>query len=286
MKERIKMNQIVSANHSFFEKNSKKLFENWKKYFDPTKFQGRNDGNRLISRSEFESLVLNRIQNVTIKKDYDWISTLKHQNLEPILNLQKNEDFVFFTTPLFVDKLENVWKEKSQFSKYDVSKMFTDFWNALYFLKSQNICHGTIHENNLAFDGKNWYISGLMSTEKTGESQSGCYVQSSFKSRRFLCSPNRNDTNFVYFPNDYLIPSDDMWQLVLMYVISYYGFNPFFEKWNITTTFHISEGKCKEISNSENGKYLMKILTSKNKIEDEDYWKILNVFQNNNDHHI
>jgi hypothetical protein len=30
----------------------------------------------------------------------------------------------------------------------------------------------------------------------------------------------------------------------------------------------------------------MEILTSKNKIEDEDYWKILNVFQNNNDHHI
>jgi hypothetical protein len=75
-----------------------------------------------------------------------------------------------------------------------------------------------------------------------------------------------------------------MWQLVLMYVISYYGFNPFFKKWNIN--FNISEGNCKEISNSENGKYLMEILTSKNKIEDEDYWKILNVFQNNNDHHI
>ena len=281
MKERIKMNQIVSANHSFFEKDSRKLSENWSKYFDPTKFQGRNDGNRSIARSEFENLVLNRSEIIHFKKDYDWISTLKHQNLEPIFNLQKNEDFIFFTTPLFVDKLENVWKEKSQFSKYDVSKMFTDFWNALYFLKSQNICHGTIHENNLAFDGKNWYISGLMSTKKTGECQSGIYIQSSFKSRRFLCSPKVNEN----FPNDYLIPSDDMWQLVLMYVITYYGSNPFFSK-NYETNYNIYKGNCKEISNSENGKYLMEILTSKNKIEDEDYWKILNVFQNNNDHHI
>jgi hypothetical protein len=281
MKERIKMNQIVSANHSFFEKDSRKLSENWSKYFDPTKFQGRNDGNRSIARSEFENLVLNRSEIIHFKKDYDWISTLKHQNLEPIFNLQKNEDFVFFTTPLFVDKLENVWKEKSQFSKYDVSKMFTDFWNALYFLKSQNICHGTIHQNNLAFDGKNWYISGLMSTKKTGECQCGIYIQSSFNSRRFLCSPKVNEN----FPNDYLIPSDDMWQLVLMYVITFYGFLPFSDKW-WKTTLQISEGNCKEISNSENGKYLMEILTSKNKIEDEDYWKILNVFQNNNDHHI
>jgi hypothetical protein len=267
--------------HPFILPDSRKLSENWKKYFDSTKLKGRNSNlSRDILKSEFENLVLNRVEIIHFKKDYDWISTLKHQNLEPIFNLQKNENFVFFTTPLFVDKLENVWKEKSQFSKYDVSKMFTDFWNALYFLKSQNICHGTIHENNLAFDGKNWYISGLMSTEKTGECQSGIYTESSFKSRRFLCYPHRN----FNFSNDYLIPSDDMWQLVLMYVISYYGFNPFFKKWNIN--FNISEGNCKEISNSENGKYLMEILTSKNKIEDEDYWKILNVFQNNNDHHI
>jgi hypothetical protein len=184
---------------------------------------------------------------------------------------------------LFVDKLENVWKEKSQFSKYDVSKMFTDFWNALDFLKSQNICHGTIHENNLAFDGKNWYISGLMSTKKTGESQSGCYVESSFKSRRFLCSPNRNDINFVYFPNDYLIPSDDMWQLVLMYVITFYGFNPFLNSFTDFIQLNIRKGKCKEISNSKNAKYLKEILTSKNKIKDEDYNYILEIFKNNND---
>jgi hypothetical protein len=270
--------------HPFILPDSRKLSENWKKYFDSTKLKGRNSNlSRDILKSEFENLVLNRVEIIHFKKDYDWISTLKHQNLEPIFNLQKNEDFIFFTTPLFVDKLENVWKEKSQFSKYDVSKMFTDFWNALYFLKSQNICHGTIHENNLAFDGKNWYISGLMSTKKTGESQSGCYVESSFKSRRFLCSPNRNDINFVYFPNDYLIPSDDMWQLVLMYVITFYGFNPFLNSFTDFIQLNIRKGKCKEISNSKNAKYLKEILTSKNKIKDEDYNYILEIFKNNND---
>jgi|688.fasta_scaffold03124_14 hypothetical protein len=270
--------------HPFILPDSRKLSENWKKYFDSTKLKGRNSNlSRDILKSEFENLVLNRVEIIHFKKDYDWISTLKHQNLEPIFNLQKNEDFIFFTTPLFVDKLENVWKEKSQFSKYDVSKMFTDFWNALDFLKSQNICHGTIHENNLAFDGKNWYISGLMSTKKTGESQSGCYVESSFKSRRFLCSPNRNDINFVYFPNDYLIPSDDMWQLVLMYVITFYGFNPFLNSFTDFIQLNIRKGKCKEISNSKNAKYLKEILTSKNKIKDEDYNYILEIFKNNND---
>jgi hypothetical protein len=270
--------------HPFILPDSRKLSENWKKYFDSTKFKGRNSNlSRDILKSEFENLVLNRVEIIHFKKDYDWISTLKHQNLEPIFNLQKNEDFIFFTTPLFVDNLKNVWKEKSQFSKYDVSKMFTDFWNALDFLKSQNICHGTIHENNLAFDGKNWYISGLMSTKKTGESQSGCYVESSFKSRRFLCSPNRNNINFVYFPNDYLIPSDDMWQLVLMYVITFYGFNPFLNSFTDFIQLNIRKGKCKEISNSKNAKYLKEIITSKNKIKDEDYNYILEIFKNNND---
>jgi hypothetical protein len=74
-----------------------------------------------------------------------------------------------------------------------------------------------------------------------------------------------------------------MWQLVLMYVITFYGFNPFLNSFTDFIQLNIRKGKCKEISNSKNAKYLKEILTSKNKIKDEDYNYILEIFKNNND---
>jgi hypothetical protein len=84
-----------------------------------------------------------------------------------------------------------------------------------------------------------------------------------------------------------------MWQLVLMYVITYYGLNPFNDLDHCvnTTNYYychslidnIRNGKCKEISKSLNGKYLEEILTSKNELENDDYDKILKIFQNNTD---
>jgi hypothetical protein len=269
--------------HPFLSKNKKEIQENFIKNFDAKKFKGRNNGNREITKSEFEGLVLNRIDKFFIKDNYVEIANLNHENLEPILNIQITNDFIYFTTPFFIDKLANVLKEKSQFTKYDVSKMFCDFWNVLNFLKSKNISHGTIHENNLAFDGNNWYISGLLSTKKTGECMSGCYVESSYKSRRLMKNSNRT------FNDSYLdiIPSDDMWQLVLMYVITYYGFNPFAEtKNNHTVIINILKGNCKEISNSIYGEYLKKILTTKYELQNDDYCKIFNIFKNNNDSHV
>jgi hypothetical protein len=76
-----------------------------------------------------------------------------------------------------------------------------------------------------------------------------------------------------------------MWQLVLMYVITYYGFNPFLNTCDddLVVNLNIRNGKCKEISKSLNGKYLEEILTSKNELENDDYDKILKIFQNNTD---
>jgi hypothetical protein len=77
-----------------------------------------------------------------------------------------------------------------------------------------------------------------------------------------------------------------MWQLVLMYVITYYGFNPFNDVDycdNGTVIDNILDGKCKEISKSFYGKYLEEILTSENELKNDDYDKILKIFQNNTD---
>jgi hypothetical protein len=266
--------------HPFIlESDEEELRQHLKNNYDVTKFEGRNIGNREILKSEYKELVLNRIQNHDLKNNYVEIANLNHKNIEPILNIQITNDFIYFTTPFFIDKLENVWKEKSQFVKYDVEEMFSDFWNALNFLKIHNISHGTIHENNLASDGKKWYVSGLISAKKTEECMSGI-TDSSYKSRRLLNNLNYNDEKF------HTIPSDDMWQLVLMYVITYYGFNPFNENVNIfTIVINIIEGKCKEISNSKYGKYLKEILISENELKDYDYTKILNIIENNTDDH-
>jgi hypothetical protein len=265
--------------HPFIlESDEEELRQHLKNNYDVTKFEGRNIGNREISKSEYKELVLNRIQNHDLKNNYVEIANLNHKNIEPILNIQITNDFIYFTTPFFIDKLENVWKEKSQFVKYDVEEMFSDFWNALNFLKIHNISHGTIHENNLAFNGNNWYISGLFSTKKTGECMSGCYVKSSYKSRRFLKNSNIDNLRGI--------PSDDMWQLILMYVITYYGFNPFLNTYDKYINICIERGKCKEISKSFYGKYLKYILTKKYELENDDYDKILNIFKNNTDAHV
>jgi hypothetical protein len=279
---------MFTSNDPFLleSKDEKIISKNFRDNFDPKKFKGKNDGNREITRSELEGIVLNKIQISNIKDNYVEISKLKHENLEPIFNFQTTDDFVFFTTPLFVCKLATVWEEKLH-TKQDIKEMFCDFWKALNFLKSQNISHGTIHENNLAFDGKKWYVSGLISTEKTGECMSRI-IDSSYKSRRSSLINQKiylkNYKKYNYNEKFHTIPSDDMWQLVLMYVITYYGFNPFNNNVSVYTAIdNIRNGKCKEISKSLNGKYLEEILTSKNELENDDYDKILKIFQNNTD---
>jgi hypothetical protein len=277
---------VESEVHPFFSENVKELETSLDKYYDDEKFQGRNTGRRFIKRSEYKKLVLNFLNIVSqnIRKDYVKILTLDNENLEPILKFGIYKNDCYFTTPFFVDKLTNVLEKKLQFTKYDVSKMFCDFWNALNFLKSQNICHGSIYENNLAFNGKNWYVSGLLSIQKNGECMTGCYIASSYtyKSRR---------SNIANFDSSQsgdceldIVPSDDMWQLVLMYVITYYGFNPFGNKRSELLN-NIYEGECQEISKSVYGKYLKEILTNENEMKNDDYGKILNIFENNTDDH-
>jgi hypothetical protein len=283
---------VESEVHPFFSENVEELETSFKKYYDSKKFEGRNVGLRLIKRSEYKKFVLNYVTLKEIREDYVKILTLDNDNLEPILKFGiyetennyciKFTDY-YFITHLFVDKLTNVLEKKLQFTIYNVSKMFCDFWNALNFLKSQNICHGSIYENNLAFNGKNWYVSGLLSIQKNGKCMSGYYVSSTFKSKRSNII-NCKILSSININNNYklnVVPSDDMWQLILVYVITYYGINPFYDQVNEC----IYEEKCQEISKSVYGKYLKEILTNENEMKNDDYGKILNIFENNTDDH-
>jgi hypothetical protein len=186
----------------------------------------QNIGNRTVLRSISNNLVINRLQSVMFDKNKnDKLLQLKHDNIEKILYVGYTKHFTIWITPVFVTKLQTVWEKLEQFKIYDVKKMFSDLLNGLKYMKSQNVASGVIHEDNLAYNGQSWYISGIINADKIGECASGVYITSSLKSKRFMSlsyrSYRKNDRK-----NDY-IPEDDLWQLILMYVITYYGFNPF-----------------------------------------------------------
>ena len=180
----------------------------------------QNIGVRTILRSISNNLVINRLQSVSFDKNKNdkLLLQLKHDNIEKILYMGYTEHFTIWITPVFVTKLQTVWEKLEQFKIYDVKKMFSDLLNGLKYMKSQNVASGVIHEDNLAYNGQSWYISGIINADKDGECASGVYITSSLKSKRFMSLSDRK--------NDY-IPEDDLWQLILMYVITYYGFNPF-----------------------------------------------------------
>lgn len=184
--------------------------------------RNKDIGNRSVIRSIANDLVLNRLQIASLKKDFDILLQLNHDNIEKILYIGYTEHFCVWITPLFVTKLKTVWVKIEQFRIFDVKKMFMDLLKGLEYMKSKNIASGVIHEDNLAYNGTSWYISGIVNAAKQGESASGVYIQSSIKSPRYLKHQETADEEDLYS-----VPEDDLWQLILMYVITYYGFNPF-----------------------------------------------------------
>jgi hypothetical protein len=280
----------MTANHPFMIPSREALQYFFHKYYVFGKFPSRNVGNRRVSLAEHEGLVINRLQSDDVKFPSSVLQALKHENIEEILNFQEDGTFNYFVTPMFVDVLENVWAEKTQFSKYSVSKMFIDFLNGLEYLRNfwdrtafgGLLVHGCIHERNMAFNGKNWYISGLITTMKTEEcmSYAGYGTNDVLKSRRY----------FIASDKDRKAPlknGDDLWQLVLMYVRTYYGIEPF-ESTSFARVVDVIEGKCNHIAASgkdekDFGKTLREMLVSTEELKC--YSKVRGIFENNTDEH-
>jgi hypothetical protein len=264
----------------------------FRKYFVFGKFPSRNVGIRQVSLAEHNGMILSRIDRGDNRFPSLVLQALKHENIEEILNIQKDDNFNYFVTPVFVDVLENVWAEKTQFSKYSVSKMFIDFLNGLEYLRNfweerafyGLLAHGCIHERNLAFNGKNWYISGLITPRKLEENKSGEYTNPELKSRRYLEAKvmNTNENTVLH--------GDDLWQLVLMYVRTYYGINPFDNELPAfgLVELNILGGKCQNIAvkgkeETEIGKALREMLVSTEELTC--YSQVREIFENNTDEH-
>jgi hypothetical protein len=278
IKSKFSMNEVVDyVRKNACSEENKKLFLN-----------GRNFGNRTITRVVFENIyVLNKILTMTmdLSKFKEAIS-INHENVERILCWFQDEHFHYALTNLFKYKLKTVWEEMSQFIKFDVKKMFLDFFEGILFLKNKNIIHTTIHSDNMAFNGTNWYISGILTTQKLGECTSGTYNVSSLKSRRFS-----NENHFL--------PSDDLWQLILLYVVTYYGYNPFrtytkiqnYEKWSFDFSLdcqnNINRGICQSITVTDKigsyGDKLHKMLTN---LFENSYEEFKIIIENNNEENV
>jgi hypothetical protein len=204
-----------------------------------------------LIRVNVEDLVINRLQLLDANAyENESLLQLNHENIECILYTGCNIDFFIWITPLFVTKLKTVWVNIEQFRVYDVRKMFSDLLNGLEYMKARNVASGVIHEDNLAYNGQSWYISGIVNATKDGECASGAYTPSSLKSPRYISLKNDKDLPYI--------PEDDLWQLVLMYVITYYGFNPFqlsADRFKNTTLLNcqsllrrIADEECQEIT--------------------------------------
>lgn len=235
-----------------YVRNSYRTNENIKTFHENSR--NKNIGLRTVCRATVEDLVINQVQTHSSNVlENENLLQLNHKNIEKILYTGSNTDFFIWITPLFNTKLKTVWVNLEQFRVYDVKKMFSDLLNGLEYMKAHNVASGVIHEDNLAYNGQDWYISGIVNSRKLGENASGEYITSSLKSPRYL--------HLGEYYKQY-IPEDDLWQLVLMYVITYYGFNPFhpsedrFQNSTLLTGFWLNNkilvnihiGNCQEIT--------------------------------------
>lgn len=245
--------------------------ENKNVFYKDSRNKEDNGSLRTVRRATVEDLVINRVETYSSNVlENENLLQLNHENIEKILYTTGcNNDFFMWITPLFITKLKTVWVNLEQFRVYDVKKMFSDLLNGLEYMKAHNVASGVIHEDNLAYNGQDWYISGIVNSQKMGECASGVYITSSLKSRRYL---HLNTYHKQY------IPEDDLWQLVLMYVITYYGFNPFqpletrFQNSTLLRIWfelfeRIAEGECQDITLSTRadtfGQILKMLLLSK-----------------------
>ncbi len=196
-------------------------------------FIGRNDGNRLIERRQLRNLVINCVKQHEIRENFEEILKLQHTNIEFIHEFDIIGDKCYFVTNLFVAKLTDVWENR--FPVFNVEKIFIDLFNGLMYLRSNNICHGFIHDRNIGYDGQNFLFSGLASVKKDGvcSSFSGCRLD---KDKSLNCIRSPRYFKFFLIDNlslpdltNFLKPADDLWQTIFMYFLTKFRLHPL--KW-------------------------------------------------------
>jgi hypothetical protein len=210
---------VFSCNdHLLQEPKTRKKFLASPKFFgdfSPKKGDLRTD---FVSQFHHRRLVVNQmlLSNVDTR-EADKIARLRvHNNVETILNYDEDRHHVYWTTIYYRATLRDVWDTLAQF-KYEnckISKMFPDFLEGLKYLKKHDIVHGNIHENNMAFEGKHWFIAELIQPHAT-KNRASTYFRIS---RNISEEPN-------YVNEKPPVCGDDLAQLVLLFISTHVGNN-------------------------------------------------------------
>ena len=203
------LNDPMCTRHSeFFSEDHEK----WKTLVDSSEvsFSGRNVFRKPIRKRKFKNLVINC--STELREDVESLLKLHHINIEFVHELARIDSQFYFITNFFVAKLLDVWENKLSIDIFDA---FCGLLNGLKYLKAKNICHGFIHDRNIAFDGKHWYISGLVGLN-------ACFLEPS----RCIRSPRNFKRNQRELKN-FLIPADDLWQLIFMFFLTKFGLSTF-----------------------------------------------------------
>jgi hypothetical protein len=139
-------------------------------------------------------------------------------------------------------------------------------------LKSKNIKHGHIHERNLAYDGKNWFIGGLVEQKRDPSNTTiMCkHEDETLISRRAAHDQAEAQMNMTY--------GDDLWQVILTFVKVVYKKNPFLSGGR-GPQYNVTMGNCQIFSETEAGLLLREYLIRTIDIQPEEYKDVRGLFK-------
>jgi serine/threonine protein kinase len=181
------------------------------------------------------------------------------------LNFIDGGEFHYTTTIFYRDTIAAAMKE-NRISNYDIDKMFHQIFDGLDYLKSKKIKHGHIHERNVAYDGKNWFIGGLVEHQRdSSDTITICKrEEETLISRRAYQDQEDTQVNMTY--------GDDLWQVILTFVKVVYNKNPFLS--DMPSRYNVTEGICEIFSETEAGLLLREYLIRITDIQLEEYEQV------------
>ena len=154
-------------------------------------------GNRL---KQFDGFIIRRHLKCNMG-DIDRRLHLNHPNIQVIHEIDVDDEFFYWKVEKFTNTLSDVIKGTIPYDE----KIFLQLFPALQYFRENKICHGSIHENNIACIGNVWFYTDVFGTQKSGVPRSGFETM-------YRCLRRHDEIR-----ND---PNNDVWQTNMMYAIA------------------------------------------------------------------
>ena len=221
---------------------------------------------------ECDGFIIRREERINML-DIDRRLHLNHPNIQVIHEIDVNDDFFYWKVEKFTNTLSDVINGVIPYDE----KIFLQLFPALQYLREKKICHGSIHEFNIACIRKKncllWFYADVVGMKKKGELQSNVYTRDQCLRRH---DEIRND------------PNNDVWQTNIMYTIARFGLQTKDFKVNKNSDLGYFLPEKSEVSKillfSSDGKKLRKLINRKP--EDNDINVLRDIIQKENDNSI